>query len=83
MVYLVTRANGSVWPAVFLHWAANTHPGILGTLFPSLDGSWLPGGSKGALFYLAVAAVFAAIYWRFFTARVMPGLKLQAKTEPV
>ena len=66
MVFLVQRAGGSVWPAVALHWAANTHPGMLQALFPSVDGSLLPGGSKGSLFYLGVACVFALVNHRFF-----------------
>ncbi|MDZ7869379.1 MAG: CPBP family intramembrane glutamic endopeptidase [Rheinheimera sp.] len=47
MVYLVERAGGSVWPAVALHWAANTHPGVLQALLPSIDGSVLPGARRG------------------------------------
>lgn len=66
MVYLVQRAGGSVWPAVAVHWIANTHANILGVLLPSTDGSVLPGGSKGAVFYLAIAAVFAVVNYRFF-----------------
>ncbi|MGH8076187.1 MAG: CPBP family intramembrane glutamic endopeptidase [Lysobacter sp.] len=28
ILYLVQRANGSVWPAVFFHWGANTHADV-------------------------------------------------------
>lgn len=66
MVFLVQRADGSVWPAVVLHWAANTHPGILQALLPSVDGSILPGGSKGSLYYFSAACAFALINHRFF-----------------
>lgn len=66
LVYLVPRAGGSVWPAVALHWAANTHPNVMQSLLPSVDGGLLPGGSKGALFYLGVVCVFAALNHRFF-----------------
>src|SRR3990167_5283294 len=66
MVYLVQRAGGSVWPAVAVHWIANTHANILGALLPSTDGSVLPGGSKGEVFYLTIAAVFALANYRFF-----------------
>lgn len=69
MVFLVYRAHGSVWPAVTLHWAANTHPGILQALLPSVDGSKLPGGSKGSLYYFGVACVFALINRGFFFAK--------------
>ena len=68
LVYLVPRANGSIWPAVFLHWAVNTHATILGALFPALDGSQLPGGSNTTLLYALAAIVFVALYWRFFTS---------------
>jgi membrane protease YdiL (CAAX protease family) len=69
MVFLVQRAGGSVWPAVALHWAANTHPGVLQALLPSVDGGALPGGSKGWLFYLGAAVMFAALNHRFFFTR--------------
>lgn len=69
MVFLVERAGGSVWPAVALHWAANTHPSVLQALLPAVDGGSLPGGSKGSLFYLAAAFLFAALNHRFFFAR--------------
>lgn len=69
MMYLVHRAKGSVWPAVFFHWSANTHADILRVNFPSVDGSLLPGGSKSTFFYLAAAVVFALICWRFFIHR--------------
>ena len=69
MVYLVDRAGGSVWPAVALHWAANTHPSIMQALLPSVDGGILPGGSKGSLFYFAVACAFVVLKHRFFFAR--------------
>jgi membrane protease YdiL (CAAX protease family) len=65
-VFLVQRARGSVWPAVALHWAANTHPGILGVLLPSVDGGSLPGGSKGWAYYLAAACVFAVANRGFY-----------------
>jgi len=69
MMFFVQRAGGSIWPAVAFHWAANTHPGILQTLFPFVDGSLLPGGSKGSLFYLGVACVFALVNHRFFFSK--------------
>ncbi|MDZ7869368.1 MAG: CPBP family intramembrane glutamic endopeptidase [Rheinheimera sp.] len=69
MVYLVERAGGSVWPAVALHWAANTHPGVLQALLPSIDGSVLPGGSKGSLFYFAAACLFALFHRRFYFSK--------------
>ena len=73
ILYLVQRANGSVWPAVFFHWAANTHADILRVLLPSVDGSQLPGGSKSTLLYLGVAVTFAIIQWRFFTTHATTG----------
>lgn len=73
ILYLVQRANGSVWPAVIFHWAANTHANILGMLLPSVDGSQLPGGSKGTLLYLGAAVILVIIQWRFFTAHVTSG----------
>lgn len=73
ILYLVQRANGSVWPAVIFHWAANSHANILGMLFPSVDGSQLPGGSKGTVLYLGVAVAFVIIQWRFFTAHPKSG----------
>jgi membrane protease YdiL (CAAX protease family) len=69
MVFLVERAGGSVWPAVLLHWAANTHPSVLQALLPAVDGGSLPGGSKGSLFYLGAACVFAVFQYRFFFVR--------------
>lgn len=69
LVYLVERGGGSVWPAVALHWAANVHANVLGALFPSVDGSLLPGGSKGLGTYLIVTAAFVAVHWRFFAHR--------------
>lgn len=66
MVFLVERASGSVWPAIALHWAANTHVDILRVLLPSIDGGVLPGGSKGSLFYLAAAIALVAFNRRFF-----------------
>ena len=69
LVYLVPCARGSVWPAVALHWAANTHPNVMQSLLPFVDGGLLPGGSKGALFYLGAACVFAAVNYRFFFAK--------------
>ena len=65
-MFVVQRARGSVWPSVALHWAANTHPDILRVLLPSVDGGSLPGGSKGWLYYLAVACAFAVVNRRFF-----------------
>ena len=70
MVFLVQRAGGSVWPAVILHWAANTHPNVMQSLLPEVDGGFLPGGSKGALFYLSVACVFLVLKRRFFFDRL-------------
>lgn len=78
MVFLVQRAGGSVWPAVAFHWAANTHPGILQALLPSVDGSFLPGGSKGSLFYLGVACAFALLNHRFFFDKQASGVALHA-----
>lgn len=69
MVFLVERSDGSAWPAVILHWAANTHPNVLQALLPTLDGGTLPGGSKGSLFYLSAACLFALFNWRFFFQR--------------
>lgn len=69
MVYLVERAGGSVWPAVAMHWAANTHVDVLRVLLPSIDGSVLPGGSKGSLYYLAAAIALVAFNHRFFFAK--------------
>ena len=69
MVFLVQRAGGSVWPAVALHWGANTHPGVLQALLPSVDGGILPGGSKGALFYFAAACLFAIAFRRFYFSK--------------
>ncbi|MGY4517107.1 type II CAAX endopeptidase family protein [Lysobacter sp. HA18] len=68
-MFLVQRARGSVWPSVMLHWAANTHPDVLRVLVPSVDGGALPGGSKGWLYYLAVACAFALFNRRFFFVR--------------
>jgi hypothetical protein len=42
-------------------------------LLPSVDGSQLPGGSKGTLLYLGVAVTFVIIQWRFFTAHATSG----------
>ena len=81
LVYLVQRANGSVWPAVFFHWAANTHADVLRVLFPSVDGSQLPGGSKSTLLYLGAAVAFAAIHWRFFAIRTTPSSALRASSS--
>lgn len=81
LVYLVQRANGSVWPAVFFHWAANTHADILRVLFPSVDGSQLPGGSKSTLLYLGAAVALAAIHWRFFATRATSGNSLRASSN--
>ncbi|MFZ6843454.1 lysostaphin resistance A-like protein [Undibacterium sp. RuTC16W] len=68
-VFLVQRARGSVWPAVALHWAANTHPDILRVLLPSVDGGSLPGGSTGWLFYLAAACAFTVVNRGFYFTR--------------
>lgn len=66
MIFLVQRAGGSVWPAVALHWAANTHPDILHALLPGVDGGILPGGSKGSLFYLGAALAFTLVNRKFY-----------------
>lgn len=66
MVFLVSKAGGSVWPAVVLHWAANTHPNVMQALLPSVDSGLLPGGSQGAIFYLAVACLFVVVNFRFY-----------------
>jgi membrane protease YdiL (CAAX protease family) len=81
MAFLVERAGGSVWPAVALHWVANTHPDILRVLLPSIDGGILPGGSKGSLFYLGVAVVFALLNRRFFFARTASAAVPHAGTD--
>ena len=78
MVYLVERCAGSVWPAVALHWAANTHVDILRVLLPSIDGSLLPGGSKGSLYYLAAALAFVVFNHRFFFTKQRSHHALQA-----
>ena len=70
LIYLVPRAGGSVWPAVAMHWAANTHPNVMQALLPHVDGRLLPGGSKGALFYLGAACIFAVLKHRFFFGRM-------------
>jgi len=69
LAYLVPRANGSVWPAVFLHWSVNTHPSILSAFFPAIDGSQLPGDSKTTLLYGVAAIAFILLHWRYFTKR--------------
>jgi membrane protease YdiL (CAAX protease family) len=68
MVYLVERAGGAVWPAIAMHWAANVHVDILRVLLPTVDGSLLPGGSKGAPVYLGVALAFVLVQRRFYFA---------------
>lgn len=68
-VFLVQRARGSVWPAVALHWAGNTHADVVQALLPSVDGSLLPGGSKGWLYYLVAALLFALAKRRFYFVR--------------
>lgn len=78
MVYLVERAGGSVWPAVAIHWAANMHVDVLRVLLPSVDGSLLPGGSKGGVFYLAIALAFVAFNRRFFFIKPPRDPALQA-----
>lgn len=83
MVFLVQRAGGSVWPAVALHWAANTHPGVLQALLPSVDGGALPGGSKGWLFYLAAAVGFALANHRFYFTRQASAIVLPATANRV
>ena len=77
MVFLVERAGGSVWPAVALHWAANTHPNVLQSLLPYVDGGSLPGGSKGSLFYLGAACTFAAVNYRFFFVKRASGARFE------
>jgi membrane protease YdiL (CAAX protease family) len=72
LVYLVSRSGGSVWPAVFLHWAVNTHASVLGRLFPSLNGELLPGGSNSTLLYAAAAGLLVVLAWRFFLRRYTP-----------
>lgn len=67
MMFLVCRANGSVWPAVAFHWLANTHADILRVLLPGLDGSYLPGGSQSTWLYLAAGLLFVCWHWRFFS----------------
>ena len=85
LVFLVQRSEGSVWPAVALHWAANVHPGVLQALLPGVDGSVLPGGSKGSLFYLATALAFVAVNRRFYFSRVecSDTAGVREMTEPV
>src|SRR5688500_6766176 len=73
MVFLVERGGGSVWPAVALQWAANTHPSVLQSLLPYVDGGILPGGSKGSLFYLGAACTFAASTTGFSLPNVQAG----------
>jgi membrane protease YdiL (CAAX protease family) len=72
LVYLVPRAGGSVWPAVALHWAANTHASVLGALVPSVDGSLLPGGKQAVVLYVAAALVLVAVKRRYFFATPAP-----------
>ncbi len=82
-VFLVTHAGGSVWPAVALHWAANTHPDMLRVLLPSVDGGSLPGGSHGWLYYLAAACAFAVLNRRFYFTRQPGTAKLrETPNEP-
>lgn len=78
-VFLVQRARGSVWPAVALHWAANTHPDVLRALLPSVDGGMLPGGSKGWLYYFAAACLFTLVNHRFYFTR-KPGNEMLSAT---
>jgi uncharacterized protein len=66
LVYLVQHAKGSVWPAILLHWMVNTHASILGALFPTVDGSKLPGGSNSMIFYLIAACILVLFNWHFF-----------------
>lgn len=74
LAYLVDRAGWSVWPAIALHWSANTHADVLGALFPSIDGSQLPGGPNTTVWYLLAAVIFVLLNWRFFTTRAhFPG----------
>jgi membrane protease YdiL (CAAX protease family) len=84
MVYLVERAGGSVWPAVAMHWAANTHVDVLRVLLPSIDGSVLPGGSKGSLYYLAAAIAFVLFNRQFFFAKHprVPQTAVNGSLEP-
>lgn len=77
-MFLVQRAGGSVWPSVMLHWAANTHPDVLRVLVPSIDGGALPGGSKGWLYYLAVACALALFNRRFFFTKQAHAVVLHA-----
>jgi membrane protease YdiL (CAAX protease family) len=69
LLYVVARSKGSVWPAVILHLAVNMHSRILGSLFPSIDSSSLPGGSHSTVFYGFTAMIFVAFNWRFYFTR--------------
>ena len=69
MAYFVGKAQWSVWPAVALHWSANTHASILGATLPSIGGGDLPGGPNSTIWYLAGAALFVLAMLRFFTTR--------------
>lgn len=69
---LVHRSQGSVWPAIALHWAANVHPNLLHLMFPSVEDGLLPGGSGSTSWYLFAALAFAAFGWRYYFMRPAP-----------
>ena len=69
LVWLVPRAGGSVWPAVFLHWSANTHGRLLEAAFPTIGGANLPGGASSAPFYLGAVLLFVAWQRRYYFRR--------------
>ncbi len=83
MVFFVERAGGSVWPAVVLHWAANTHPNVLQALLPAVDGSILPGGTRGAVFYLATAGIFVVFNHRFYFVKRLRDQSSSTRTATV
>ncbi len=63
LALIVTRAHGSVLPAILCHWALNAQPAIFFALLPALPGEHQPGGLIFSVTSVVVAICFVA-GWR-------------------
>jgi uncharacterized protein len=63
LALLVSRARGSVWPAVACHWAINSQVIIFHALLPQVAGERLPGGWGFCAASMVVAGLLAW-FWR-------------------
>ena len=69
LALIVTRARGSVLPAILGHWFLNALPAIFFALLPALPGEQQPGGLA---FPVASVGVAIALAWRWRNEKWQP-----------